>query len=159
MKINLCAIKEERILNITIDNKEKLLDNLITPSKKIAPLLLCLLAYSIKEQQCLLPDKLQKEHILPKKWKDIYTVPKDMTVTDVNNYVEHIGNYLPLENRLNAKASNDWLKIKKDKYKDSQISLVLEFAKKVGDTWDVKKIIERDSEILSIIKNVLLTDI
>ena len=54
---------------------------------------------------------------------------------------------MPLEGKINDKASNDWLKIKKEKYRDSKIALVLNFEKTCGDTWDVSKIKDRDNEI------------
>ena len=155
LKINQSAIKNKLILETKIDDKDKVINNIITPSKKIAPMLLSMLAYNDKKQNKLLPVKLQKEHILPRKWKDVYK-PDDFTPAEVNEYIDHIGNYLPLEYKINAKASNDWLKIKRGKYKDSKIALVLNFEKSCGDTWNIEKIKKRDAEILDLFKNVIL---
>lgn len=155
LKINQNAIKNKVILEIKIDDKNKVINNIITPSKKIAPMLLSMLAYNDKEQKKLLPTKLQKEHILPRKWKYVYK-PDNLSPTEINAYIDHIGNYLPLEYKINAKASNDWLKIKRGKYRESEISFVLNFEKLCGDTWNIEKIKKRDVEILDIFKNEIL---
>lgn len=155
LKINQKAIKSIEFLEVETTKSDRVFNSIIVPSKKIAPMLLAMLAYNDQDQKALLPVKLQKEHILPKKWKVIYK-PENMDASQVNEYIDHIGNYLPLEGKINDKASNDWLKLKKDKYKESKISLVLNFEKTCGDTWSVEKIKKRDEEILKIFKNEIL---
>ena len=113
------------------------------PHKSVVRMLLKLLAYN--EQDELLPDKWEIEHILPQKWEDGYfpNVPDEV----VKEKVEHIGNKTPFEKKLNIKASNGFFKKKKECYAESKIVITKAFAKPEITLWDLDSIAERDIRV------------
>lgn len=61
---------------------------------------------SYQHQNELLPIKWEVEHILPQKWQTSYF--PNTSDSEVKELVEHIGNKIPFEKRLNIIASNGY---------------------------------------------------
>lgn len=125
---------------------------LIIPHRNTVRMLLKLLAYENKEQAELLPAYWEIEHIFPQTWDTkYYTYEKD----DVCEKLEHIGNKIPLEKKLNISASNQYFSKKKDRYKESKIAI----SKKLGESdikeWDLIDIDRNDTILCKQIKEVL----
>lgn len=127
-------------------------DNLIImPNKRVERMLLKLLAYQEDNQTDLLPVYWEIEHIFPQKWDTNYhTLDKEQT----NIMLEHLGNKLPLEKKLNISASNGYFEKKKDKYLESKIAI----AKKLGGTsvneWNLDSITDKDASVCEQIKGI-----
>lgn len=130
---------------------DELFEKIKTPHKKIEVMLLKILAYN--SQNDLLPEKIEIEHILPKKWQEEYTLEEDEEI--VLEKIEHLGNKLPIEKKLNIKASNDYFSKKKEKYKDSKIQIVKNMGNANYKKWSIKKIDSRDKELATQIIEIL----
>ena len=82
-------------------------DNLIImPHKKVERMLLKLLAYQVESQEQILPSYWEIEHIFPQTWDSKYY---NLNEEEANVKLEHLGNKLPLEKKLNISASNNYL--------------------------------------------------
>jgi uncharacterized protein with ParB-like and HNH nuclease domain len=122
---------------------------LIKPHKKMERMLLKLLAYHTEEQTDLLPGYWEIEHIFPQTWDTrYYTLDEE----EANDKLEHLGNKLPLEKKLNISASNNYFDKKKEKYKESNIAI----CKKLGDSslaeWNLANIDNNDAKVCAILK-------
>ena len=127
-------------------------DNLIImPNKRVERMLLKLLAYQEESQTDLLPSYWEIEHIFPQKWDSKYY---DIDEAEANVKLEHLGNKLPLEKKLNISASNGYFDKKKEKYLESKIAI----AKKLGGTsvneWNLDSITDKDSSVCEQIKGI-----
>ena len=69
--------------------------------------------------------------------------------------IEHLGNKLPIEKKLNIKASNDYFSKKKEKYRDSNIQIVKNMRNANYKKWNIKKIDSRDKELATQIIEIL----
>jgi len=136
--------EKPRIEFRAIDKKE-FKDQLKTPHRNVVRMLLKLLAYDNKNQTKLLPDKWEIEHILPKKWQESYF--PNISEEEVNNIIEHLGNKIPFEKRLNIVASNGYFIKKKESYKESSISIVQDLFQSHLTDWKLEQIMERDIRI------------
>ena len=134
-----------------IDNNE-VREKLRNPHKNVIRMLLKLLAYDNKNQTELLPDKWEIEHILPRKWQESYF--PDASEKEVNDTIEHLGNRIPFEKRLNIIASNGYFTKKKESYQKSKISIVRELSKSHIVDWKLEHIRERDIRISDRIMDV-----
>lgn len=122
--------------------KDIIKSELKTPHRNVVRMLLKLIAYDNKNQKGLLPNKWEIEHILPKKWQDSYFAKvSDEVVEDI---IEHLGNKIPFEKRLNIVASNGYYTKKKQYYKKSNISIVKELSGDHLSDWKLEQIMERD---------------
>jgi hypothetical protein len=101
-----------------------------------------ILAYQSQEE--LLPEKWEIEHILPQKWQSSYF--SSNSVGEVKELVEHIGNKIPFEKKLNIIASNGYFKKKQESYKKSKVQLLLDLSNQHND-WGLNEIRERDIRI------------
>lgn len=72
-------------------------------------MLLKTLAY--EQQDTLLPSKWEIEHIFPQKWQTNYF--PDVSDATIKEKIEHIGNKLPFEKKLNIVAGNGYFGKKK----------------------------------------------
>lgn len=121
------------------------------PNRNVVRMLLKTLAY--EEQDDLLPSRWEIEHIFPQKWQTNYfpNIPEET----IKDKIEHIGNKLPFEKKLNIVAGNGYFGKKKALYKASNIAIT----KKIGDSnidnWDLDSITERDFRITDIIVKTL----
>ena len=127
-------------------------DNLIiSPHKNMVRMLLKLLAYEDGAQNELLPAYWEIEHIFPQTWESKYYIYDEDVV---NEKIEHIGNKLPLEKKLNISASNNYFNRKKEKYKKSKISISCKLGSSdVGD-WNLDSISSNDTKICNQLKDL-----
>lgn len=89
------------------------------PNRNTVRMLLKTLAY--EHQDDLLPAKWEIEHIFPQKWQTNY-FPNESDST-IKEKIEHIGNKLPFEKKLNIVAGNGYFKKKKKEYATSKIEI------------------------------------
>ena len=125
---------------------------LITPHYKTVRMLLLLLAYNNEKQDTLLPDKCEIEHIFPQSWNDNYI---NMPVETLKEKIEHLGNKIPFEKKLNIKASNGYFGKKKKEYLESKIEIVKAMSKSTFEDWVTNNIEARDTEVTEEIQNTL----
>ncbi|WP_317315787.1 DUF262 domain-containing protein [Peptostreptococcus russellii] len=133
-------------------DKNEIKEELKNPHRNVVRMLLKLLAYDNENQKELLPDKWEIEHILPKKWQESYF--PNTSEEEVDNTIEHLGNKVPFEKRLNIVASNGYFTKKKESYKKSNISIVQELSKSHLTDWKLEQIRERDIRISDRIMNI-----
>ena len=82
------------------------------PNRNAVRMLLKTLAYEHQDE--LLPTKWEIEHIFPQKWQTNY-FPKESDST-IKEKIEHIGNKLPFEKKLNIVAGNGYFSKKKNMF-------------------------------------------
>ena len=133
-------------------DKNEIREELKNPHRNVVRMLLKLLAYDNKNQMELLPDNWEIEHILPKKWQESYF--PNTSEEEVNNTIEHLGNKIPFEKRLNIVASNGYFTKKKESYEKSNISIVQELSQTHLTDWKLEQIRERDIRISDRIMDV-----
>nr|WP_283092041.1 HNH endonuclease family protein [Levilactobacillus brevis] len=115
-------------------------------------MILKMLAYQHQEE--LLPEKWEIEHILPQKWQSAYFVKySDQEVKDL---VEHIGNKIPFEKKLNIIASNGYFAKKQLSYKQSKVKILQDLSESHTD-WGLDEIRERDIRISDELFSLLLS--
>lgn len=139
------------ILNIdTVEFKNRIK----SPHFNTVRMLLKIIAYLDEEQKELLPEKWEIEHIFPQKWHSNYFT----NVTDeiIKEKIEHLGNKLPFEKRLNLEAGNGYFGKKKEYYKNSNISIVKKMGEIPDDEWNLNNIELRDEILAKKIQDILL---
>lgn len=122
---------------------EKLLkDKIKNAHRNTVRMILKMIAY--QHQTELLPKKWEIEHIFPQKWQPNYfpLTPDD----EVKEIVEHIGNKIPFEKKLNIIASNNYFTKKQESYQKSNMKILLDLSKE-HDDWGLDEIRERDIRI------------
>ncbi|GAA2965541.1 hypothetical protein FC48_GL001487 [Ligilactobacillus murinus DSM 20452 = NBRC 14221] len=122
---------------------EKLLkDKIKNAHRNTVRMILKMIAY--QHQTELLPKKWEIEHIFPQKWQPNYfpLTPDD----EVKEIVEHIGNKIPFEKKLNIIASNNYFTKKQESYQKSNVKILLDLSKEHND-WGLDEIRERDIRI------------
>ncbi len=124
-----------------VDEKE-LSDKIKNAHRNTVRMILKIIAY--QHQADLLPEKWEIEHILPQKWQSSYF--STSTDSEVKELVEHIGNKIPFEKKLNIIASNGYFAKKKESYNKSKVEILLELSKNHND-WGLDEIRERDIRI------------
>ncbi len=123
---------------------EDILKNkLKNPHRNTVRMLLKTLAY--QEQDELLPDKWEIEHILPQKWQNSYF--PEVTETEVKQSVEHLGNKVPFEKKLNIVASNNYFQKKKEQYENSCVEITKNLSNLSQSNWGIEDIRERDIHV------------
>ena len=123
-------------------NEQELKEKIKLAHRNTVRMILKMLAYQNQEE--LLPEKWEIEHILPQKWQSSY-FPSNSD-SEVKELVEHIGNKVPFEKKLNIIASNGYFKKKQESYNKSKVQLVLDLSNKHND-WGLNEIRERDIRI------------
>lgn len=120
---------------------EELLGGDLPP--KALKLLLLLDAYLDTDQNNLIPESFDVEHILPKKWQnDNYN---GWTRSAADECLERLGNKIVLEKKINISAGNGYFGKKKDKYRKSNIACVLRLAEYDKNDWLIKDINDREN--------------
>lgn len=115
-------------------------EKLKTPHRNTVRMLLKVLSY--QEQEELLPTKWQIEHILPKKWQSSYF--PDTSEKEVKEMIEHIGNKVPFERKLNIVAGNGYFAKKKQHYSKSHIEITRKLVDVPTNNWGLENIREKD---------------
>lgn len=122
------------------------------PNRNVVRMLLKTLAY--EQQDTLLPSKWEIEHIFPQKWQTNYF--SDVPDRIIKEKIEHIGNKLPFEKKLNIIAGNGYFSKKKKEYIASKIKITYAIGSSDIQEWDMDSIIKRDirvsDSIIAIIK-------
>lgn len=121
------------------------------PHRNAVRMLLKMLAY--EKQDALLPAKWEIEHIFPQKWQTNYfpDVPDEV----IKEKIEHIGNKLPFEKKLNIVAGNGYFKKKQNEYSASGITVTREMSSPDIHAWDLDSIVERDIRVSDEIHGIL----
>ncbi len=123
-------------------SEQELKDKIKHAHRNTVRMILKILAY--QSQNDILPEKWEIEHILPQKWQTNY-FPNN-SESEVQELVEHIGNKVPFEKKLNIIAGNGYFKKKQQSYEKSKVQLVLNLSKNHND-WGLNEIRERDIRI------------
>ena len=130
---------EESIDRALICNKIEI------PHYMIGRMLMKVIAYN--HQDDILPEKWEIEHILPIHWQDSYFF--NMTEEEIRSCIEHIGNKIPFEKRLNIIASDGYFAAKKEQYAKSRIEIVKNLSKSPSNNWHIQDILSRDIILLN----------
>lgn len=132
---------------------EALRPYIVCPNRNITRILLQILAYNRQDE--LLPENWEIEHIFPRKHKENYIT--DYSDEKIEEYKEHLGNKLPLEERNNIIAGNGYYGEKRKQYATSNIAIVREFANLPITDWGLGNVLERDrivsDEIIATLKD------
>ena len=115
------------------------------PNRNVVRMMLKIIAYQEPGQNTLLPETWEIEHIFPQKWRNNYFV--NVSDEAVKEKIEHIGNKIPFEKRLNIVAGNGYFGKKKDMYKESQIAVTKALSQSNVEEWGLDDITERDIHI------------
>lgn len=142
-------LEDEYAVNAERTRTDKLI---IAPHKNMVRMLLKVLAYQEDAQTDLLPGYWEIEHIFPQTWDSKYYT---LNEEEANEKLEHLGNKLPLEKKLNVSASNNYFAKKKDRYKDSKIAIIKKLGDSTLDEWDLANIDTNDTKVCEIIKGLL----
>lgn len=135
-----------------INAEKQRTDNLIiAPHKNMVRMLLKLLAYQDPAQTDLLPKYWEIEHIFPQTWDSKYY---DLDENEANIKLEHLGNKLPLEKKLNISASNNYFDKKKGKYKDSKIAICQNLGNSSLVEWNLDNIAKNDLKVCKQVKDI-----
>lgn len=139
-------LEDEYAVNAEKARTDKLI---IAPHKNMVRMLLKVLAYQEDTQTDLLPGYWEIEHIFPQTWDSKYYT---LNEEEANEKLEHLGNKLPLEKKLNISASNNYFAKKKDRYKDSNIAIIKKLGDSTLDEWNLANIDTNDTKVCEIIK-------
>lgn len=126
--------------NIDMDQLEPYIQN---PNRNAVRMILKTLAY--EHQDTLLPAKWEIEHIFPQKWQANY-FPEESD-SAVKEKIEHIGNKLPFEKKLNIVAGNGYFGKKKNEYKESEIVITNAIGTSDIEDWNLDSIMKRDIRV------------
>ena len=130
------------IFNFDKVDEQELKEKIKRAHRNTVRMILKILAYQNQEE--LLPEKWEIEHILPQKWQSSYF--SSNSDREVKELVEHIGNKIPFEKKLNIIASNGYFKKKQESYQKSKVQLLLNLSNQHND-WGLNEIRERDIRI------------
>lgn len=113
------------------------------PNRNAVRMLLKTLAY--EQQDMLLPSKWEIEHIFPQKWQTNYF--PDVPDNIIKEKIEHIGNKLPFEKKLNIVAGNGYFGKKKKEYTVSKIKITNAMGSSDVQDWNMDSIMKRDIRV------------
>ena len=126
--------------NIDLAQLEPYIQN---PNRNVVRMLLKTLAY--EQQDELLPAKWEIEHIFPQKWQTNY-FPDESDAT-IKEKIEHIGNKLPFEKKLNIVAGNGYFGKNKKEYSASKIAITKALGTSDVSDWNMDSIMKRDIRV------------
>ena len=136
--------------DFSLVDEEEFKEKVKNAHRNTVRMLLKVLAYQRQDE--LLPEKWEIEHILPQKWQNSFF--PDNSEREVRDLIEHIGNQIPFEKKLNIIASNGYFAKKKESYQKSSITMVQDLSKDKSD-WKLDEIRERDIRIADELINLL----
>ena len=152
LKLNAEIVKSDKPIFSFKEIDMAILENHIqNPHRNLVRMLLKILAY--QEQDTLLPDNWEIEHIFPQKWQDNYFT--DVSEITIKEKIEYIGNKVPFEKKLNIIAGNGYFGKKKKEYLSSNISITKKLGTLEVDEWNLDSIMTRNIRILDSVKNIL----
>ena len=153
LKLNVACygtLKPEFKFQVPDENTVK--NQLKNPNGKIVRMLLKVMAYSHKNQNSLLPNKWEIEHIFPQTWQPNYC---DIDENTIKDKIEWIGNKVPFEKKLNIKASNGYFRKKKEYYRKSKIAVAKALNDKPQDDWKMEDIEDNTYSVKEMLINKL----
>ncbi len=154
MKLNSNIITSDKphFNSLEIDSEE-FKNMLKIPNLKMVRMLLLILTYADNNQEKVISGKWEIEHIFPQKWHNNYI----LNVSDevIKEKIEHLGNKIPFEKKLNIEATNGYFGKKKASYNQSKISITKEMAKSNFEEWGLNNIDARDIEVANTIQKEL----
>lgn len=136
--------------DFSLVDEEEFKEKVKNAHRNTVRMLLKVLAYQRQDE--LLPEKWEIEHILPQKWQNSFF--PDNSEREVRDLIEHIGNKIPFEKKLNIIASNGYFAKKKESYQKSSITMVQDLSKDKSD-WKLDEIRERGIRIADELINLL----
>jgi len=156
-KNNVAIYKDEigvldSLFNEQIKNKITFDENLSSNvenanSSRVARSLILLHAYLDESQNTLISKNFNLEHIFPKKWQE--TNYNGWNDEEAKSYLEKFGNKIAFEKKLNIQAGNGYFGRKKEKYKESKISIVKkQLAYYEKNDWNKEDIEKRDKQFV-----------
>lgn len=147
------SIIKENKLSYSVEFNEKYLSQEIEDfsSSRISRALLLLHAYLNPNQESLISNIFDIEHIFPKKWNN--TNYEGWNKEDADLYLDRFGNKIIFEKRLNIQAGNNYFGHKKVKYSESKIASVIDLSNYHKNDWIKVDIEQREVEF----KNDILT--
>ncbi|SHK42541.1 Protein of unknown function [Fibrobacter sp. UWH5] len=153
LKLNTAIISSDKpTFDFNVFSNDDLRKQSKTPHSNAVRMLLKLLAYD--EQDTLLPSKWEIEHILPQKWQKGY-FPNNPD-EEVKEKIEHLGNKVPFEKKLNIVAGNNYFTKKKDLYKESKVAVTKAIGENESlEVWGLDSIIERDVAVAESVVSIL----
>lgn len=134
--------------NIDLAQLEPYIQN---PNRNAVRMLLKTLAYELQDE--LLPAKWEIEHIFPQKWQTNYFPDESDEI--IKEKIEHIGNKLPFEKKLNIVAGNGYFAKKKKEYTASKIAITNAMGISDVQNWNMDSIMKRDIRISDEIIKIL----
>lgn len=134
--------------NIDLAQLETYIQN---PNRNMVRMLLKTLSYM--QQDELLPAKWEIEHIFPRKWQTNYFLDESDEI--IKEKIEHIGNKLPFEKKLNIVAGNGYFGKKKKEYIESKIAITKTIGVSNATDWNMESITKRDIRISDEIIEIL----
>ena len=126
--------------NIDLAQLEPCIQN---PNRNAVRMLLKTLAY--EQQDELLPAKWEIEHIFPRKWQTNYFLDESDAI--IKEKIEHIGNKIPFEKKLNIVAGNGYFGKKKKEYTASKIAITKAIGTSDVADWNMDSIMKRDIRV------------
>lgn len=152
LKLNSAIIKSStpkfEFKEIDVSQIEERIQN---PNRSMVRMILKTLAY--EHQDTLLPNKWEIEHIFPQKWQTNYfpDVPENI----IKEKIEHIGNKIPFEKKLNIVAGNGYFGKEKKEYTASKIAITKAMGTSDVQDWDMDAIMKRDIRVSDSITEIL----
>ncbi|MDR2790398.1 MAG: DUF262 domain-containing HNH endonuclease family protein [Campylobacteraceae bacterium] len=142
------SIQKENKLQVKFNLDEELIRTRITgySYSKISRALLLLDTYLNPEQNELISDIFEIEHIFPKKWQEANY--NGWNIEDAQLYLDYFGNKVVFEKKLNIQAGNGYFGNKKQKYILSKIANVVELGNYPKNDWTKEDIEERESKFI-----------
>ena len=134
--------------NIDLAQLEPYIQN---PNRNAVRMILKTLAYELQDE--LLPAKWEIEHIFPQKWQTNYFPDESDEI--IKEKIEHIGNKLPFEKKLNIVAGNGYFAKKKKEYTASKIAITNAMGISDVQNWNMDSIMKRDIRISDEIIKIL----
>lgn len=152
LKLNAEIINSDKpVFDFKSLSEDEIKEKIKIPHRNAVRMLLKTLAYDIQDE--LLPEKWEIEHILPVKWENSYDLRENEKIA--KEKIEHLGNKIPFEKKLNIIATNNYFSKKKLSYSKSKIEMTKEIGKIKSDKWDLDDIVERDVRMTDRIVNIL----
>lgn len=130
---------------------EELSNRIKAPHRNVVRMLLKVLAYDYQNE--LLPERWEIEHIFPQKWQATYF--PDVSTEVIQEKIEHIGNKLPFEKKLNIIAGYGYFSKKKNEYLQSNIGVTKQIGHTSYNEWTLDNITERDLKVSERIMEIL----
>lgn len=152
LKLNSAIVQSDRpVFDFKDIDTSQLETRIQNPNRNVVRMILKTLAYENQDE--LLPEKWEIEHIFPQKWQANYF--PDIPDATIKEKIEHIGNKLPFEKKLNIAAGNGYFGKKKKEYSASKIAITNAMGISDVQDWDLDSIMKRDIRISDDIMAIL----